>query len=184
MDNVNRSGYYSEEDLRNVLRQYFVDYAMWMRFLIVSSAANLKDLDVIKNRLFEIPIDLARLFRIYFDAKMTDVFEDLFRTHISLTIDLVEASIAGDNTSFAHTMTAWNENAKALSAHLSLMNPYWNQQQLESLLVNLLSMTLDETTKRKNMQYADDVYQFDNIEYFVLMIADILWNGMVKKFYT
>lgn len=184
MDNSNQTGYYSKEDLRNVLRQYLVDYAMWMRSLIVSSVSNLKDLDVIKNRIFEIPIDLSRLFRIYFDEKTTNVFEDLFRTHISLTIDLVEADISGDTAAFNRAMKAWTENTKALSAHLSHMNPYWEQQQLENLLGNLLSMTLDEATKRKDMHYADDVYQYDYIEYFVLMIADILWNGMVKKFYT
>ncbi len=157
---------------------------MWMRFYIVSRVSGLKDQEVIKNRIYETPIQVARLFRIYYDGKTTDVFEDLFRTHIRLSIALVEDVIAGDTASFAKTMPDFNTNAKALSAHLSLMNPYLNQPQLENLLKNLLDMTLDEATKRKNMQYADDVYQYDNIEYFVLMIADILWGAMVKKFYS
>ncbi|SHO51386.1 hypothetical protein [Anaerocolumna xylanovorans] len=183
MDNNKHTGYYSKEDLRNVLRQYFSDYSMWMRFLIVSRVSNLGDQEVILNRILEIPIDLSGLFQIYYDKEMTDVFENIFRTHIKLSIDLVEAVIAGDTATFNRTMTVWNANTKALSSQLALMNPYWEQQQLENLFSYLLSMTLEEATKRKNMQYADDIYQYNNIEYFVLMIADILWNGMVKKFY-
>lgn len=184
MDNNNRTGYYSKEDLRNVLRQYFTDYTMWMRFYIVSRVSGLNDQEVIKNRIYETPIQLARLFRIYYDGKETDIFEDLFRTHIRLSIGLVEDVIAGDTLSYAKNMEAFNDNAKTLSTHLSQMNPYLNQPQIENLLKNLLDMTLDEATKRKNMHYADDVYQYDNIEYFILMIADILWGAMVKKFYS
>lgn len=184
MDDSKHTGYYSKEDLRNVLRKYFTDYSMWMRSLIVSRVSNLGDQEVIVNRILEIPIDLSRLFQIYYGKEMTDVFENMFRTNIKLTINLIEAVISGDTASFNRTMAIWGANTKALTSQMALMNPSWNQKQLENLFSYLLSMTLEEVKERKNKQYADEVYQYDNIEYFVLMIADILWNGMVKQFYS
>lgn len=184
MDEVNQSGYYSKEDLRNILRLYLTQYSMWMRFLIISMASSLKDQEVIINRIYEIPLDLSKVFSIYFTEEQTKALENLFREHIRLTIELIKDTLEDDHISFSHTMVAWTNNTKVLSRQLSSMNPFWNQQQIESLLTNLLSMTLDETTKRKNMRYADDVYEYDNIEYFVLMMADLLWDGMIKNFYS
>jgi hypothetical protein len=179
VNNDKQTGFYSKEDLRNILRLYLTQYSTWMRFYIVSLAADLKDLEVIENRLFQIPIDIAGIFRIYFGDQTATQIENLLRDHIKLTMDLVKNTIAGDSSSFNHTAPQWADNTKALSAELASINSKWNQNQFENLFGNLLSMTLDEANKRKNMQYADDVYQYDNIEYFVLMIADVLWNGFL-----
>jgi hypothetical protein len=179
VNNDKQTGFYSKEDLRNILRLYLTQYSTWMRFYIVSLAADLKDLEVIENRLFEIPIDIAGIFRIYYGDQAATQIENLLRDHIKLTMDLVKNTIAGDSSSFNHTAPQWMDNTKALSAELASINSKWNQNQFENLFGNLLSMTLDEANKRKNMQYADDVYQYDNIEYFVLMIADVLWNGFL-----
>jgi len=179
VNNDKQTGFYSKEDLRNILRLYLTQYSTWMRFYIVSLAADLKDLEVIENRLFEIPIDIAGIFRIYYGDQAATQIENLLRDHIKLTMDLVKNTIAGDSSSFNHTAPQWMDNTKALSAELASINSKWNQNQFENIFGNLLSMTLDEANKRKNMQYADDVYQYDNIEYFVLMIADVLWNGFL-----
>lgn len=179
MNNDKQTGFYSKEDLRNILRLYLTQYSTWMRFYIVSLAADLKDLEVIENRLFQIPIDIAGIFRIYYGDQTATQIENLLRDQIKLTMDLVKNTIAGDSSSFNHTAPQWMDNTKALSAELASINSKWNQNQFENLFGNLLSMTLDEANKRKNMQYADDVYQYDNIEYFVLMIADVLWNGFL-----
>lgn len=181
MDQSSQDGFYSKEDLRNILRQYLTQYSMWIRFLIISMASSLKDQEVIINRIYEIPIDLSRVLKIYFSEEQTTVFENLFKEHITLTISLIKDTLDNNQISFNHTLVEWTNNNKALSRQLADMNPYWNQQQFENLWSNLLSMTLEEATARKNMQYATDVYKYDNIEYFVLMIADILWEGIVKN---
>lgn len=177
VNNDKQTGFYSKEDLRNILRLYLTQYSTWMRFYIVSATAALKDLEVIENRLLEIPIDIANIFRIYYGDQVALQVEDLFRNHIKLTMNLVMDTINGDSNSFNLTALSWMSNTKALATELSSINSTWNQTQLENLFGNLLTMTLEEATKRKNMQYAEDVYQYDNIEYFVLMIADVLWNG-------
>lgn len=179
MNNDKQTGFYSKEDLRNILRLYLTQYSMWMRFYIVSLAADINDQEVIENRLLEIPIDIAGIFRIYYGDQTAAQIEDLLRGHIRLTMDLVKATITGDSNSFNHSAPQWMDNTKALSSELASINNKWNENQFENLFGNLLSMTLDEANKRKNKQYADDVYQYDNIEYFVLMIADVLWNGFM-----
>ena len=60
------SGYYSSADLRNILRQLWSQYSVWSRFYIVSRMADLDDLDVVTNRLYEVPIDLYNVLRIYY----------------------------------------------------------------------------------------------------------------------
>ncbi|WP_033167758.1 hypothetical protein [Clostridium sp. KNHs205] len=103
MNNDKQTGFYSKEDLRNILRLYLTQYSTWMRFYIVSLAAAINDQEVIENRLLEIPIDIAGIFRIYYGDQTAAQIEDLLRGHIRLTMDLVKATITGDSNSFNHS---------------------------------------------------------------------------------
>ena len=175
--------YYSPEDLRNNLRLVWSQYSMWTRFLIISKAASINDQLYIINRLYEIPRDLNNIFQIYFDKDLAKQFEQLFRNNITLTIALVYVGLDKFSDKLSEIEWIWMDNAVSLADLLNKMNPYWEKDRFKNLLYSFLDMTVEEIEKRKNKNYASDIFSYDFIEYHVLMIADILWDGFIKKFY-
>jgi hypothetical protein len=181
--------YYSPEDLKYVMMLLWNQNIMWTRFYLISAISKLGDIEIVKNRLLENPKDISDIFRIYYGDALADELENLLRKQLMLTIDLID-SYASDNKN-AQTITErikaeyeWHNNADQLSEFLSGINPNWNKQQLQNLFHNQLDMTKDEIKKRVSKQYAADVYQYKFIEYHILMIADILTDGIIKQFYN
>lgn len=182
MDNINTSaGFYSSEDLRNILRQLLSQYSLWTRFYIISKVENLEDLEVVTNRLYEVPIDLSNVLRIYYDAGSVQEFENLMREQITLTIQIIGE--IKEAKSFVDTIARWRENANQIVNLLTGLNPYWDKGTLQNLFYNHLDMMVFETQKRINKQYAADVYEYNFIEYHTLMFADFLWNGIINQLY-
>ncbi len=178
---TNTAGYYSREDLRNVLRQLWNQYSLWTRFYIVSKTAGLDDLEVVTNRLYEVPIDFYNVLKIYYNNNSALEFENLLREQITYIIQIIDDINAGQSTVTAEDN--WKKNADRISLLLSQLNPYWDYKTLQNLFYNYLNMTEDEAQKRYTRQYASDVYQYTFIEYYSLMIADYMWNGIVNQFY-
>lgn len=177
----NTTGYYSPEDLRNVLRQLWNQYSLWTRFYIVSKMGDLDDLEVVTNRLYEVPIDFYNVLRIYYNNNSIQDFENLLREQITLTIQIIGEIKAGQSTETSEA--AWRDNANQISALLTGLNPYWTLQNLQNLFYNHLDMTVYEAQKRNNKQYAADVYEYNFIEYHTLMFADYMWNGIINQLY-
>lgn len=180
--NENKS-FYTPEDLKNILRMLWSQHIMWTRSYIISAISKLNDIEVVTNRLLEKPRDFANVLRIYYGDKIANEFEDLFREHLTLVVNLVISYIEGNSADITETERKWYENATQLATFLSSINPYWDIKTLQNLFYNHLDMTKDQILKRLNNQYAADVYLYDFIEYHALMIADIMADGIIKQFY-
>lgn len=194
MDNATmvNENYYAPEDLKDAMKLLWLQQIMWTRFLMVSMLSDLPDLEVVTNRLFESPKDFSDLFAWYYGKDIAGQFEELLRKHLTLTVNLINSyKIAFslhqpiENSSMSKQIEqAWYDNAKQISSFISKINPNWNENQLNTILRDHLDMTKDEIIKHLYGQYAADVYQYDFIEYHILMLADILSNGIIKQFYT
>jgi hypothetical protein len=184
MDNTssNSQNFYTSEDLRTVLRMLLNQYVMWTRFYIISKISNINDIEVVKNRLLEVPRDLANIYKIYYGNNYANNVEQLFRNHIELLIDITNLLISGDYAKVNLIKEKLHENATVIATFLSQKNPYLNQTELENPFHQHIDMTLDEINRRINMEYVSDIFQYDNIEYHALMLADILWKGIDKQF--
>ena len=76
----------------NRLRQLWGQHVYWTRFFIISTAANLDDLEPVTKRLLQNPKDFAGLFRPIFGTRAADRFEELFTRHLLIAADLVNAA--------------------------------------------------------------------------------------------
>lgn len=184
-DDANKDGnYYSKEDLRNILRQIGSQYTMWTRFLIVSTASNISDKEVLENRLYEVVRDFSNILLVYYDPSLVDNIVSISRNHVKLLIQLIDTLLSEDESNINESIKALQSNSITLAAALHELNPYLNETILNHSFQALLSMTVDEIIKRKTKQYALDVYQYNFIEYQILMIADFIWEGLLKEFYS
>ncbi len=65
-------------------------------FFIISTAADLRDLEPVTNRLLQNPKDFARLLKPLFGEKAAGQFQELFTQHLRIAADLVNAAKHGE----------------------------------------------------------------------------------------
>ncbi len=184
MNQDSTNHFYSEDDLRNVLRQIGSQYTMWTRFLLVSTASDIGDQEVLENRLYEVVRDFTNVLLVYYDKTSVEKIDTIARSHIKLIISLIDTLLFQSEEKGNEAIAAVQNSSKEMAAALHELNPYLDESTLTNSFIGLVSFTVDQIMKRKSKQYALDVYQYNFIEYQILMIADYIWEGFLHAFYS
>jgi len=155
---------------------------MWTRSFIISTAANLADLQPVTMRLLRNPSDFAKELSKYYGEEKAKKFETLLTEHITIAAKVVNAAKAGDTETLNDERKKWYVNADEIAAFLAAINPYWSNQEWRMMLYDHLKLLEIEVTERLQGQYAKDVAQYDIIEDQALMMGDLMANGIRKQF--
>lgn len=184
------NNFYSTEELKNRLRLISTQNTMWTRNYIVSYVSDLEDIVVLENRLYVNAIDFRQVFNVYYDDEVSAKVESLLRNYISNLIEtlrLTKANYLSPETSSQEDLIKAEENWKIagieLAQYLSNINTYWKLEQIQTLIIDHIEMTIDQMQQRLRKEYAYEVHQYDFIEYHSIMIADILSKGIIDMFY-
>ena len=169
-------------ELLNELRMLWEQHIHWTRSFIISTAANLGDLEPVTKRLLQNPGDFGKVFRMFYDDQIASTFENLLTQHLLIAADLVNAAKNKDSQAATQARTKWYKNADEIAAFLASINPYWNEQVWRDLFYSHLQMTEKEATLRLAEQYAEDVKLYDMIEQEALMMADYMFYGFLNNF--
>ncbi len=154
----------------------------WTRSFIISTAANLGDLDVTTKRLLRNPDDFAKLLKPLYGDDIAYKFKDLLTQHLLIAADLVNAAKNGDASKADEARKKWYANADEISSFLASINPYWDESTWKNLLYDHLQMTEKEAALRLSGNYADDVKIYDSIESEALTMADYMFYGIANQF--
>lgn len=168
--------------LMNILRKLWVQHVMWTRSFIISTAADLGDLDVVTKRLLRNPTDFANVLKKYYGAPKADKFRELFEQHLLIAADLVNKAKAQDTAGAEVARRKWFANADDIASFLASINRYWNKKEWQAMLYDHLQMTEQEAVARLNGRYAEDVRLYDDIEAQALKMADYMSRGIQRQF--
>lgn len=157
-----------------------VDLGYWTRFFIISTAANLDDLEPVTKRLLQNPKDFAGLFRPIFGTRAADRFEELFTRHLLIAADLVNAAKNGQTAKANAARNSWYKNADEIAGFLSSVNRCWDKAKWKEMLYSHLEMTEKEASLRLKGNYSADISVFDSIENEAFKMADYMFCGMIK----
>lgn len=78
--------------LMNQMRKLWEQHVYWTRFFIISTAADLGDLEPVTKRLLENPGDFAQALTPFYGEEVSDCFKNLFTQHLLIAADLVNAA--------------------------------------------------------------------------------------------
>jgi hypothetical protein len=167
----------------DAMRQLWSDHVTWTRNFIVSAAADLPDKAATTQRLLQNQNDIGSAVGTIYGKTAGDKLTALLRDHIMIAADLVGAAKAG-NTARVDTLNRkWQGNADDIAVFLNGANPKnWPAATLKSAMRTHLDQTLTEATHQLKGDYAASVKDFDAIEKHILMMADILSDGIVAQF--
>ena len=170
-------------DLRNAMRKLWEDHVTWTRVFIISAAGDLGDKDAATQRLLQNQMDIGNAIKPYYGAAAGDQLTALLKDHILISADVVAAAKANDQTKLADANRRWLANADQIADFLNKANPKnWPDADMRRMMHDHLSLTTNEAVARLHGDWAGDVKAYDAVHQQILMMADMLSDGIIKQF--
>ncbi|NLP43669.1 MAG: acetylglutamate kinase [Peptococcaceae bacterium] len=155
---------------------------VWIRSTITSIAFELPDTDLVIQRLLRIPKDFEQIFETYYGRTITAKFNDLFKEHLDITIQLAKAAKANNNDEFAEVEQRWYQNADEIAAFLAGINYFWPSKEWRKMLHEHLGLVKAEIVNILAGNYEDGIVIYDKIEKQTLGMVDEMVKGLFKQF--
>lgn len=168
--------------LMNQIRKLWSQHVYWTRFFIISTAAELFDLESVTNRLLQNPNDFAQMLEPFYGREAANRFRVLLTEHIQIGGELVNASKNRNQEAADRARKKWYANSDEIAKFLACLNPHWCKSKWKNMLYDHLEMTEKEASLRLQGCYGKDIEIFDKIESEALMMADYMFCGIINQF--
>jgi phage terminase Nu1 subunit (DNA packaging protein) len=163
-------------------RKLWIDHVVWTRNYIVSAAAELQDQQKVLDRLLKNQQDIGDAFKPYYGEEAGNKLAALLREHILIAGKIVDAAKQGNQAEVETYNKEWFRNADDIAQFLSSANPNWSNKQLKDLLYMHLQLVTDSVKARLTKDWDADVIAFDKGQEHIIMLADVLSEGVIKQF--
>jgi hypothetical protein len=181
--NQNQGGLpFGQVNLSNRLRRLWNQLAMWRREYLISLASNSVNLKLIEDRLYNVTTDFGNVLESFFGVEAANQMEYYFTVQASILNEIANAIKTGNNEAANAATQRLYENVDDMAAYLAGFNPYWNQVNLKSLFYDYYRQTILETVNILSGNMEDAIKLYENLEDYVLKIADYLTEGFIRYF--
>lgn len=122
---------YAQREVRllNQLRKLWEQHVYWTRFFIISTAADLGDVDLVTKQLLQNPCGFAQVLRMFYGGKRAGQFKKFSTQHLLIAADLVNAEKNQEKDKADDARRRWYKNADDIAAFLASINPCWDEVQ-------------------------------------------------------
>ena len=170
------------EQLRMAMHKLWEDHIVWTRNVILNIMDDLPGTDQAVNRLLRNQDDIGNAVKPFYGEAGGKELTRLLKEHITIAADLLKAAKTGNNSAFDAANKKWSANADEISDFLSKANPNWKLADMKKMMHDHLTLTTDEAVARLKKDYAADVKAYDKVHDEILMMADMLTDGIIKQF--
>jgi hypothetical protein len=170
------------EQLRMAMHKLWEDHIVWTRNVILNIMDDLPGTEQAVNRLLSNQDDIGNAVKPFYGDAGGKELTRLLREHITTAADLLKAAKTGNNSAFDAANKKWFANADEISNFLSKANPHWKLDDMKKMMNEHLTLTTNEAVARLKKDYAADVKAYDKVHDEILMMADMLTDGIIKQF--
>ena len=170
------------EQLRMAMHKLWEDHILWTRNVILNIMDDLPGTGQAVNRLLQNQDDIGNAVKPFYGEAGGKELTRLLREHITIAADLLKAAKIGNNSAFDAANKKWFANADEISAFLSKANPNWKLNDMKKMMNDHLTLTTEEAVARLKKDYVADVKAYDKVHEEILMMADMLTDGIIKQF--
>ena len=180
MENMEKSS--KSEELRLAMHKLWSDHVVWTRNVILNIMDGLPGTDQAVTRLLKNQEDIGNAIKPVYGNEAGAELTRLLKEHITIAADLLKAAKADNKSGFDAANKKWIANADEISAFLSKANPNWKLDEMKEMMHKHLNLTTEEAVARLKKDYAGDVKAYDKVYNEILMMADMLTDGIVKQY--
>jgi len=170
------------EQLRMAMHKLWEGHIVWTRNVILNIMDDLPGTEQAVNRLLQNQDDIGNAVKPFYGEAGGKELTRLLREHITIAADLLKAAKTGNNSAFDAANKKWFANADEISGFLSKANPNWKLNDMKKMMNDHLTLTTEEAVARLKKDYVADVKAYDKVHDEILMMADMLTDGIIKQF--
>ncbi len=170
------------EQLRMAMHKLWEDHIVWTRNVILNIMDDLPGTDQAVNRLLKNQDDIGNAVKPFYGDAGGKELTRLLKEHITTAADLLKAAKGGNTSAFDAANKKWFANADEISDFLNKANPNWKLNDMKKMMHDHLTLTTEEAVARLKKDYAADVKAYDKVHDEILMMADMLTDGIIKQF--
>jgi len=172
----------SQAELRNSMRQLWVEHVVWTRVYLISAIAGLPDKDEAATRLLKNQVDLGGAIKTFYGTEAGDTLASLLTDNVTIATQWVVAAQAQDTAAQDAALTLWHHNADQTAAFLANANSAFNPDHLKSMMNDHLDRTAAEATARLTRTWDGDARAYSAVLSQALELADELARGIGAQF--
>jgi hypothetical protein len=172
-----------ESRFHDRMRKLWEDHITWTRLAIVAFADGSPGFDATAARLLRNQTNLGNSIKRFYGDAAGDQLTALLHDHITIAVELLQAAKAGDSAAVQDAAGRWYANANDIADFLAAANPrYWPRDTMRAAMKEHLDQTLAEAQHELSGDYAAGVVDYDAIHHHILVMADLLSDGIIRTF--
>jgi hypothetical protein len=174
----------------DAMRKLWEDHITYTRNVIISFELNepdagtvLPDLATVVDRLLQNQVDIGNAIKPFYGTGAGNQLTALLQEHIRGAANVLTALKANDQAALQAALDAWYANAHEIAVFLSSANPRnWPLAEMDQMMRDHLDLTTAEAVARHQSNWSGDVAAYDRVHEQILMMADMLSNGIIAQF--
>lgn len=135
------------------------------------------------NRLLQNQKDIGAAIVPYYGQAAGDRLGGLLAEHITLAVPVLKAAKENDKVTLDKAVKDWYANAKAIGTFLASANPKnWHTKDTQDALEMHITQTIAYSVSILKGEYSQSFGGFEEATRHMVMLADILSEGIAKQF--
>lgn len=169
--------------LNNTMHKLWSDHMQWTYATVDAFFNNPDALQAQLSRLLQNQKDIGAAIVPYYGQTAGDQLSALLITHINQAVPVLQAAKAGDQTALGKALDDWNKNAKDIADFLAAANPKnWSQNDMREMMSGHITQTTSYAVALLQKNYSKAVADYEVANHHMMMMADMLANGIAKQF--
>ena len=166
-------------NLRNDYKLLALQITYLIRSYLVAVASGHGDAQAIESRLYGIPIKSQSKFQLVYGVQAGEELLNNLSFYLMKVFTVIHGMKAGDVKTVDENTKALYKISGQMAAHLTKINPFWNDVQWENLLYAYTSMILQSITMHLNHEFERELDLHERLLHLGLTMGDYLADGMV-----
>jgi hypothetical protein len=170
-------------ELNQVMRKLWSDHMHWTLATVDAFFNEPKQLQVKLNRLLDNQKEIGSAIVPFYGQAGGDKLTKLLTEHIMGAVPVLKAAQNNDKTALDKSLADWYKNADEIAVFLSAANPKnWPEVDTKGALKSHITHTTEYAVNILKGEYTTSLKGFETALNHMLMLADLLTEGIAKQF--
>lgn len=170
-------------ELNQAMRKLWSDHMHWTLATVDAFFNEPKQLETKLDRLLQNQKEIGGAIVPFYGKAAGDKLAKLLTEHIELAVPVLKAAQANNKASLDTALANWYKNADDIAAFLSSANSKnWPETTTKPALKMHITHTTEYAVNILKADYASSLKGFEQALNHMLMLADVLSEGIAKQF--
>ena len=170
-------------ELNRAMRDLWYAHMYWTLITVDAYYNDPIGLNAKLNRLLQNQKDIGAAIVPYYGQAAGDQLAELLTEHITLAVPVLKAAKENDQVALDEAVKDWYANAKAIGTFLASANPEnWHAQDTQAALEMHITQTIAYSVSILKGEYSQSFGGFEEATRHMVMLADLLTEGIAKQF--